>query len=115
MVICTAIAMPTLLRHSITTALQPSRRGRSADDGRKTQNVVGQDVGSHQVPLALLHVGKGLKGVAGKGGKRSAKANGNNKTPARISQHALRGPDQEEAENQAARNIDDERAVRKSG
>src|SRR5713226_2734483 len=115
MVICTAIPMPTLLRHSITTALQPSRQGRSADDGRQTQNVVGQDVGRHQVPLALLHVGNGLKGVAGKGGKRSAKANGNKKTPARISQHALRGPYQEEAENQAAGNIDDERAVRKSG
>src|SRR5260370_42315819 len=107
--------MPTLLRHSIPPALDLSRGDRSADDGRKTQNVVGQDVGRHQVPLAVLHVGKGLKGVAGKGGKRSAKANGNKKTPARISQHALRGPDQEEAENQAAGNIDDERAVGKSG
>src|SRR5260370_23661497 len=44
-------------------------------------------------PLPLLELGHGLEGVAGEGSERSTEAHHHHGPPARINQHALRGPD----------------------
>src|SRR5207244_11425361 len=55
----------------------------------------------------------GFESVAGESCKRAAEANHDQQAPARINQHAFAGPDDEEAHDQAAGDIDDECAVRK--
>src|SRR5438132_9932771 len=60
----------------------------------------------------LFRSSHGFEGVAGEGGEWAAESHHNQQAPARINEHAFGGPDDEEADDQAAGDVDDEGAVR---
>src|SRR5437763_14751571 len=110
MVICTAMASAILYR---PRHLYRSRDGRAGDHRPEAQNIVGEDAGREQVPVALLQISKGLKSIAGESGVGAAESDGEQQSPTRIGEDPLAGPDKEKSEKEAARDIDEERAVRK--
>src|SRR6202140_2468565 len=105
MVTCTAIA---------SAILQHSRQPHASQSGAETAYVIAENIDEHEPPLSRLEIGHGFKWAAGKRGKRAAEADDHQQPPARIYQDALGSPDDEEADNNAARNIDQKRAERKN-
>src|ERR1700730_11888788 len=93
--------------------LQYPRQRHSYQRPGEAQKIVAEEVREHQQPLSLLEISHGLEGVAGKGRESAAEANYDQQTPARIDQYPLRGPDHEEADNHASRDIDHQGSVRK--
>src|SRR6266852_1924975 len=106
MVTCTAIW---------SAILYPSRKRGTRQHGREAQHVVGNDVSAHQQPLALLEQSEGFKGITRESCVGAAKADSDEKAPARVEEHALAGPNEEKTEYEAAGDVDDQRAVRKAG
>src|SRR6266853_2367146 len=103
MVTCTAIA---------TAILQHSCHGDASQSSAEAEDIVGHNVHQHQPPLPLLEVGHGFEGVTGERCERSTEAHHHHEPPARINQHALGGPDYEEAHDEASDDVDEQRAVR---
>ncbi len=79
----------------------------------EAQQIVAEGVRYHQRPLPLLKVGHGFECITGESSECAAESHHNQQAPARINEHAFAGPDDEEADDQAAGDIDDECAVRK--
>src|SRR5215470_11618004 len=104
-----------LLRRSLGWPSNAAGDHRAHNHGAQAQKIVGQDVGGEQDPMALFKVRHGFKSIAGKSCVRPAKPNRHQQPPQRIGQHALRGPHQEESQNQAAADVDDQRSVREGG
>jgi len=65
--------------------------------------------------LSALEVAHGFEGVAGEGGKRSAETDDDQETPAGVGEDTFRGPDHKEAHDDAAHDVDEQRAVGKDG
>src|ERR1700686_4649730 len=105
MVTCTAIA---------SAILQHSRQPHASQSGAETEYVIAENIDEHEPPLSMLEISHGFKCVAGKSGKRAAEADDHQKPQARIYQDELGNPDEEKADNNAARNIDQKRAERKN-
>src|SRR5580765_4888105 len=103
MVTCTAIAFDILLY---------PRQCHTAERGGQAQQVVTDNVGKHQSPLSLFEIRHGLERIAGKGRERSAEANDYQQPPARVEQSAFGRPDHEEAHDEAAQDVDEERSDR---
>src|SRR5208282_1253589 len=97
MVTCTAIAF-AILQH-------PSQR-HAGERSAQAQQVVAEDVGQQQGPLPLLEERHAFERVAGESRERSAEADHHKQPPARVEQHALTGPDYEEAHDEAAYDVD---------
>src|SRR6266478_2941622 len=104
MVTCTAMASG-ILQHPCQ---HHAREHRS-----EAQQIVAEGVRYHQRPLPLLKVGHGFECITGESSECAAESHHNQQAPARINEHAFAGPDDEEADDQAADDIDDECAVRK--
>src|SRR5438046_8922143 len=104
MVTCTAMASG-ILQHPCQ---HHAREHRS-----EAQQIVAEGVRYHQRPLPLLKVGHGFECITGESSECAAESLHNQQAPARINEHAFGGPDDEEADDQAAGDIDDECAVRK--
>src|SRR6266849_6163809 len=102
MVTCTAMASGILHR--------PCQR-HSSQRCAQAEQIVGEKIDEHQQPLALLEVGHGLEGETGEGGEGAAEADDHQQAPAGIKQHALSRPDHEEAYNEAAGYVDEQRSV----
>src|SRR5438874_5167173 len=102
MVTCTAIARS--VARSILN--RPRQRG-PAQHASQTQQIVSHDVDGKQRPVALLEIGKALKGVAGKSCVGAAEANGYEQPPARIGQRALAGPDEKQTQQKTASHVDE--------
>jgi hypothetical protein len=65
--------------------------------------------------LSLFEICHGLECVAGKRSERAAEANHHQQAPAGIDQYPLCGPDDEEAHEKAADDVNEKRSVRKYG
>src|SRR5208337_5514002 len=102
MVTCTAIT-PAIL--------QPPRQGCACQNGGEAERVAGHNIDAGQEPLSLLQQRETFEGVAGEGGVRAAEADGDQQTPARIEQRAFGREDEKESQNEAASDIDEQRAV----
>src|SRR5438445_4389026 len=103
MVTCTAMASG-ILQHPCQ---HHAREHRS-----EAQQIVAEGVRYHQRPLPLLKVGHGFECITGESSECAAESHHNQQAPARINEHAFGGPDDEEADDQAAGDVDDEGAVR---
>src|SRR5207245_10818432 len=103
MVTCTAMASG-ILQHPCQ---HHAREHRS-----EAQQIVAEGVRYHQRPLPLLKGGHGFERKTGESSECAAESHPNQQAPARINEHAFGGPDDEEADDQAAGDVDDEGAVR---
>src|SRR4029077_8773988 len=56
-----------------------------------------------------------LESVAGESGKRAAETDHHQQSPTRVYERAFRGPDDEEAHDEAAYDVDEERSVGEDG
>src|SRR6266545_3504349 len=65
--------------------------------------------------MPLLEEREALKGIAGKRSVGATEADSNQQTPARIGQRALRAPHQKQAKDEAAGDVDQQRAVGEGG
>src|SRR5580700_7286222 len=106
MVTCTAIA---------SAILQYTRHGHARQCAAEAKNIVAEDVGQHESPLPVLEVSHGFKSIARESSKRAAEADHYQQPPARVYKCPLRGPDDEQAHDEAAHNVDKERSVREDG
>src|SRR5271168_1218926 len=104
MVTCTAIAF---------AILQHPGQSHASQSSAQAQQVVAENVGQHQPPLSRLKISHALERVAGESGERSTETDHHQQPPARIDQRALRSPNDEETYDEAARDIDEKRSVRK--
>src|SRR5438132_1291405 len=95
--------------------LQYPRQSHSRQRRRQAKDIIGNNVGSHQQPLALFGVSHGLESETGKRSEPSAEADDDQQSPARIGQNSLACPDHEPAHNEAAEHIDYESSVRENG
>src|SRR5438874_13384679 len=102
MVTCTAITGSDV--RSILNG--PRQRGPAQHRGQ-AQQIVSHDIDGKQRPVALLEVGKALKGIAGKSCVGAAEANGYEQPPARIGQGALAGPDEKQTQQKTASHVDE--------
>src|ERR671923_273704 len=91
--------------------LQYPRQRHSRQRCCQAKKIVGNNVGRHQQPLALFEVGHALESETGKRGEASTKTDNDQKSPPRISQYTLAGPDHEPADNETSEHIDHERAI----
>src|SRR6266567_6457869 len=92
-----------------------TRQRHSRERSAQAEQIVAQNIGEHQSPLALLEVRHRLKRVAGKSRERPAETDHHQQSPARVHQHTFAGPDKKEAHNEAANDVDGERSVREDG
>src|SRR5580700_6093080 len=99
MVTCTAMAF---------AILQHSRQRNARQSSAEAKNVVREHVGQHQSPLPVFKVGHGFESVARESGEGAAKTDHHQQPPSRIYQCALRGPDDKEAYDEAAHDVDEE-------
>src|SRR5437588_7077565 len=93
--------------------LEPFGQRRTGEHRSQTQQIVAHNVQGKQAPVPLLEVGHGLKCVAGKSRVRGAKANGDQPSPLGVDEDSLRGPNEKQAKDEAASDVDDQRAVGK--
>src|SRR5580700_5224750 len=99
MVTCTAIA---------SAILQHARHGHARQSSAEAKKIVAEDVGHHQSPLTFLEVSHGFEGVAGESSKRAAEADHHQQSPARVYERAFGRPDDEQAHDEAAHDVDEE-------
>src|SRR5208337_1261120 len=91
-------------------------RERSASQyGGEAERVAGHNVDAGQEPLPLLHQREALEGVAGERGVGTAEADGDQQAPARIEQRAFGRENEKESEDEAAGDVDQQRAIGESG
>src|SRR5271165_210513 len=90
------------------------RQRHAGERATEAEQVVAENIREHQTPLSLLEIGHCLVGVARERGERSAEADDDQQSPARIDQNSLRGPDHEESNDEAADDVDGQSSVRKN-
>ena len=95
--------------------LQPSSKRCASEDGGEAKRVAGHDVDAGQKPLSLLHEGEAFECVAGERGVRTAEADGDQQAPAQVEQRAVGREDEKESEDEAAGDVDQQRAVGERG
>src|SRR6266446_5401717 len=95
--------------------LQPAGECGASQDGGEAERVAGHDVDTRQEPLSLLHEREAFEGVAGESGVRTAETNRDQQAPARVEERAFGREDEKESEDEAAGDVDQQRAVGKRG
>src|SRR5215469_7317476 len=98
--------MVTCTEMAVAIQYPPCQGGSSQHRGQAKQ-VAAHDVQVSEQPLALPAETIGLERMAGKGGVRTAEADGPEQAPTPVRQHALTGPDQKETQQEAAAEIDE--------
>src|SRR5207245_7053713 len=91
--------------------LQHPRQTHPRQRRTEAEQIIGHDVGHHEQPLTLLEISRRLESIAGESCKAAAESNNYQQAPARINQHALRGPDHKKPYGEAAGH-NDQRSVR---
>src|ERR1035437_5509284 len=92
--------------------LESPRQRHAGERAAQAEQIIAENVGQHQSPLTLLKICHVFERIAGKRRERAAEAHHYQQPPARVEQDALAGPDDEEAHDEAAHNVDDERSRR---
>src|ERR1700687_2064757 len=95
--------------------LQPAGESGASQDSGEAERIAGHDVDPGQEPLSLLQEREAFEGVAGERGIRAAKANGGQQSPARVEQRAFGREDEKESEDEAAGDVNQQRAVGERG
>ena len=95
--------------------LQPAGKGGATEHCGEAERVAGHDVDAGQESLSLLHEREAFERVAGERSVRTAEADGDEQAPARVEQRAFGREDEKESEDEAASDVDQQRAVGERG
>jgi len=95
--------------------LQPTGERGASEDGGEAERVAGHDVDAGQEPSSLLHEREAFEGVAGERGVRTAEADGDQQAPARVEQRTFGREDEKESEDEAAGDVNQQRAEGERG
>src|SRR5260221_8522975 len=99
---------------AIADILQYARQGHPREGCAQAEQVVAEYIHEHHPQLSVLKKRHRLIRVAGKSGERAAEAYDYKQSPARVDQYPLGRPDDEEAYDEAANDVDCQRAVGKA-
>ena len=100
--------------HFFRSRLYGPRHCHSRQRRPQTQNIIREEICEQQCPLPLLEISHRLKCEAGECGEGAAKSHYDQQAPARIEQDTFRGPNHEEADNEAAADVYEKCSVRKN-
>ena|ERR1022692_765931 len=95
--------------------LQAPGQGGASQYGGQAECVAGHDVDAGQEPLSLLHKRKAFEGITGESGVGTAEADDHQQPPARVEQYSFGGEDEKESDDEAAGDVNEQRAVGERG